>query len=123
MKEGAGVNTYKDTGRRRLVQIPLPKQKLLKLLTQAQADFRLRILTMRQRIWRKAIRKVIILNGNCACKSCISDDNHELDFSHSSNKKFVEDKFPLLPVGRIVTKNPINYFASGAGRVWYRCIS
>ena len=115
--KGAGVNTYKmvdSEGVGRLVKYHwIPKQGV-KLLTQAQADaIQATNFNHATEDLYKAIEKGDYPEWELRVQIMSDDDHPELNFDPlDPTKIWPEDKFPLLPVGRMVlNKNPINYFA------------
>jgi len=114
-QEGAGVNTYKMVnmeGVGVLVKYHwIPKQGV-RSLTQAEADaindFNHATMDLFDAIERKDYPEWELR------VQIMSDDEHpELDFDPLDDTKiWPEDKFPMLPVGRMVLdRNPTNYFA------------
>lgn len=115
--EGSGVNTYKwvnAAGEGVLVKYHWVPKQGVKNLTQAQAE------RIQGRNFNHATQDLYeaIARGEFPawefCVQIMSDDEHpELDFDPLDDTKlWPEDRFPLLPVGRMVLdRNPADYFA------------
>jgi len=115
--EGSGVNTYKwvnDQGVGVLVKYHWVPKQGVRNLTQAQAE------QIQAKNFNHATQDLYeaIERGEFPewefCVQLMSDGDHpELDFDPlDATKLWPEDKFPLLPVGRMVLdRNPVDYFA------------
>jgi catalase len=115
--EGSGVNTYKwvnAQGVGFLVKYHWVPKQGVKNLTQAQAErlqgknFNHATQDLYEAIERKDFPEWEF------CVQLMSDGEHpELDFDPlDPTKLWPEDKFPMLPVGRMVLdRNPVDYFA------------
>ncbi|MBV9468569.1 MAG: catalase, partial [Abitibacteriaceae bacterium] len=115
--EGSGVNTYKwynEAGEGVLIKYHWVPKQGVKGLTQEQAN------QIQGKNFNHATQDLYaaIERGEYPewefCVQIMSDDEHpELDFDPLDDTKiWPEDKFPLLPVGKMVlNKNPENYFA------------
>jgi catalase len=115
--EGSGVNTYKlvnDQGVAHLVKFHWQPKQGVRNLTSAQAE------AIQAKDVGHATRDLYdaIERGDYPewefCVQIMSDDEHpELDFDPlDDTKRWPEDQFPLLPVGRMVLdRNPDNFFA------------
>jgi catalase len=115
--EGSGVNTYKlvnGEGVAHLVKFHWrPKQGVRNLTSAQAAEIQAKDVGHATKDLYEAIER-----GNFPewefCVQLMSDDEHpELDFDPLDDTKlWPEDKFPLLPVGRMVLdRNPDNVFA------------
>jgi catalase len=114
---GSGVNTYKwynQDGEGVLVKYHWVPKAGVKSLTQAEAD------KIQSTNFNHATQDLYdaIERGDFPewefCVQLMSDDEHpELDFDPLDDTKvWPEDKFPMLPIGRMVLdRNPKNYFA------------
>ena len=115
--QGSGVNTYKwynFEGKGVLVKYHWVPKQGVKNLTQEQAN------EIQATNFNHATQDLFesIEQGNYPewefCVQIMSDDEHpELDFDPLDDTKvWDEDKFPMMPVGRMVLdRNPVNYFA------------
>jgi catalase len=115
--EGSGVNTYKWVnmeGEGVLVKYHWVPKQGVKNLTQAQAEqlqaknFNHGTQDLYEAIERKEFPEWEF------CVQLMSDGEHpELDFDPlDPTKLWPEDKFPMMPVGRMVLdRNPVDYFA------------
>lgn len=115
--EGSGVNTYKlvnDQGVAHLVKFHFePKQGVRNLTAQQAAEIQAHDTSHATRDLYEAIERGDYPEWEF-CVQMMSDGEHpELDFDPlDDTKRWPEDRFPLLPVGRIVlNKNPDNVFA------------
>ena len=115
--EGSSVNTYKlvnDQGEAMLVKFSLePKQGVKNLTSQQAAEIQARDVGHATKDLYEAIERGEYPEWEI-CVQIMSDDEHpELDFDPlDDTKRWPEDKFPLLPVGRMVlNRNPDNFFA------------
>ncbi len=116
-QDGFGVNTYKwfnAEGEGVLVKYHWKTKQGIKSLTQAQAS------EIQATNFNHATQDLYdsIEKGDFPewemCVQIMSDDDHpELDFDPlDDTKSWDEEKFPLMPVGRMVLdRNPKNYFA------------
>jgi catalase len=115
--EGSGVNTYKlvnDEGVAHLVKFHWqPKQGVRNLTSGQAAEIQARDVGHATKDLYEAIER-----GDCPewefCVQIMTDGKHpELDFDPlDDTKRWPEDQFPLLPVGRMVLdRNPDNFFA------------
>ena len=116
--EGSGVNTYKlvnDEGVAHLVKFHWEPKQGVRNLTQRRRPRR-----SRPRDFGHATKDLYdaIERGDYPewefCVQIMADDEHpELDFDPlDDTKRWPEDQFPLLPVGRMVLdRNPDNFFA------------
>src|SRR3712207_5201375 len=115
--EGSGVNTYKlvnDEGVAHLVKFHWQPKQGVRNLTSPEAE------AIQAKDVGHATRDLYdaIERGDYPewefCVQIMSDEEHpELDFDPlDDTKRWPEDQFPLLPVGRMVLdKNPDNFFA------------
>ncbi|WP_311764907.1 catalase [Paenibacillus agricola] len=115
--QGSGVNTYKwvnSQGEAVLVKYHWEPKQGIKNLTQQEAD------QIQGKNFNHATQDLYqaIESGNYPewelCIQMMSDDEHpELDYDPLDDTKlWPPDKFPFLPVGRMVlNRNPENYFA------------
>ncbi|AEG94419.1 catalase [Ramlibacter tataouinensis] len=115
--EGSGVNTYKlvnDQGVAHLVKFHFqPRQGVRNLTSQQAAEIQARDVGHATRDLYDAIERGDFPEWEM-CVQVMSDDAHEeLDFDPlDDTKRWPEDQFPLLPVGRLVLdRNPDNVFA------------
>jgi len=115
--EGSGVNTYKlvnDQGVAHLVKFHWqPKQGVRNLTAQQAAEIQARDTNHATRDLYDAIERGDYPEWEF-CVQLMADTEHpELDFDPlDDTKRWPEDQFPLLPVGRMVlNKNPDNVFA------------
>jgi catalase len=115
--EGAGVNTYKlvnDEGVAHLVKFHWqPKQGVRNLTAKEAAAIQAEDVGHATRDLYEAIERGDYPEWEF-CVQIMSDDDHpELDFDPlDDTKRWPEDKFPLLPLGRMVLdRNPDNVFA------------
>ncbi len=115
--EGSGVNTYKMVNRDGVAHLVkyhwVPKQGV-KLLTQAQAEqIQAKNFNHATEDLYSAIEKGDYPEWELRVQLMSDDEHSELDFDPlDPTKIWPQDKFPWLPVGRMVlNKNPINYFA------------
>ncbi len=116
-QDGFGVNTYKwvnDKGEGVLVKYHWKTKQGIKSYTQEQAN------KVQAENFNHATQDLFdaIEGGDYPewefCVQIMSDDDHpELDFDPlDDTKSWDEDKFPLMPIGRMVLdRNPKNYFA------------
>jgi catalase len=115
--EGSGVNTYKlvnDQGIAHLVKFHFqPKQGVRNLTASQAAEIQAQDTSHATRDLYDAIERGEFPEWEF-CVQIMSDGDHpELDFDPlDDTKRWPEDQFPLLPVGRLVlNKNPDNVFA------------
>ncbi len=115
--EGSSVNTYKlvnDEGVAHLVKFSwVPKQGVKNLTSPQAAEIQARDVGHATKDLHDAIERGDYPEWEF-CAQIMSDDEHpELDFDPlDDTKRWPEDKFPLLPVGRMVlNRNPDNFFA------------
>ncbi len=115
--EGSSVNTYKlvnDQGVAHLVKFSwVPKQGARNLTSQQAAEIQAREVGHATKDLYEAIERGDYPEWEF-CAQIMSDDEHpELSFDPlDDTKRWPEDKFPLLPVGRMVLdRNPENFFA------------
>ncbi|MFP5391031.1 MAG: catalase, partial [Gammaproteobacteria bacterium] len=115
--EGSGVNTYKlvnADGEAHLVKFHFQPRQGVRNLTAAQAaEIQARDVGHATADLYDAIERGDYPEWEF-CVQLMSDDAHpELDFDPlDDTKRWPEDRFPLLPVGRIVlNRNPENVFA------------
>ncbi|GGH28073.1 catalase X [Alsobacter metallidurans] len=115
--QGSSVNTYKlvnDQGQAVLVKFSFEPKLGVKNLTSPQAaEIQARDVGHATRDLYDAIDRGDYPEWEM-CVQIMSDDDHpELDFDPlDDTKRWPEDQFPLLPVGRLVLdKNPNNFFA------------
>ncbi|WP_460448199.1 catalase [Alsobacter sp. SYSU BS001988] len=115
--QGSSVNTYKlvnDQGEAVLVKFSFEPKLGVKNLTSPQAaEIQARDVGHATRDLYDAIDRGDYPEWEM-CVQIMSDDDHpELDFDPlDDTKRWPEDQFPLLPVGRLVLdKNPNNFFA------------
>jgi catalase len=115
--EGSSVNTYKlvnDQGVAHLVKFSwVPKQGVKNLTSPQAAEIQARDVGHATKDLHEAIERGDYPEWEF-CAQIMSDDEHpELDFDPlDDTKRWPEDKFPLLPVGRMVLdRNPDNFFA------------
>jgi catalase len=115
--EGSGVNTYKlvnDQGVAQLVKFHFePKQGVRNLTSSQAAEIQAHDVGHATRDLYDAIERGDFPEWEF-CVQIMSDDDHpELDFDPlDDTKRWPEDRFPLLPVGRMVLdRNPDNFFA------------
>ena len=115
--EGSGVNTYKlvnDQGVAHLVKFHwVPKQGVRNLTSAQAAEIQARDVGHATRDLYDAIDRGDHPEWEF-CVQIMSDDPHEeLDFDPlDDTKRWPEDRFPLLPVGRMVLdRKPDNFFA------------
>jgi catalase len=115
--EGSSVNTYKlvnDEGVAHLVKFSwVPKQGVKNLTSQQAAEIQARDVGHATKDLYESIERGEFPEWEF-CVQVMSDDEHpELDFDPlDDTKRWPEDKFPLLPVGRMVLdRNPSNFFA------------
>ena len=115
--EGSGVNTYKlvnDQGVAHLVKFHWqPTQGVRNLTAQQAAEIQARDTNHATRDLYDAIERGDYPEWEF-CVQLMADTEHpELDFDPlDDTKRWPEDQFPLLPVGRMVlNKNPDNVFA------------
>jgi catalase len=115
--EGSSVNTYKlvnDQGVAHLVKFSwVPKQGVKNLTSEQAAEIQARDVGHATKDLYEAIERGEYPEWEF-CAQIMSDDDHpELDFDPlDDTKRWPEDKFPLLPVGRMVLdRNPDNFFA------------
>jgi catalase len=115
--QGSSVNTYKlvnDRGEAVLVKFSFePKQGVKNLTSHAAAEIQGRDVGHATADLHDAIARGEFPEWEM-CVQIMSDDAHpELDFDPlDDTKRWPEDQFPLLPVGRVVLdRNPSNFFA------------
>jgi catalase len=115
--EGSGVNTYKlvnDEGVAHLVKFHwVPKQGVRNLTAAQAAEIQAHDTGHATKDLYEAIERGDFPEWEF-CVQLMSDDDHpELDFDPlDDTKRWPEDQFPLLPVGRMVLdRNPDNVFA------------
>jgi len=115
--EGSGVNTYKlvnDEGIAHLVKFHWQPKGGVRNLTSAEAaEIQAREVGHATKDLYEAIERGDYPEWEF-CVQIMSDDEHpELDFDPlDDTKRWPEDQFPLLPVGRMVLdRNPDNFFA------------
>jgi catalase len=115
--EGSSVNTYKlvnDQGVAHLCKFQwVPKQGVKNLTSAQAAEIQARDVGHATRDLYEAIARGDYPEWEF-CVQIMSDDEHpELDFDPlDDTKRWPEEQFPLLPVGRIVLdRNPDNVFA------------
>ncbi|QSN64611.1 catalase [Caballeronia sp. M1242] len=115
--QGSSVNTYKlvnDQGEAVLVKFSFePKAGVRNLTSQQASDIQAKDVGHATRDLYDAIERGEYPEWEM-CVQIMSDDEHpELDFDPlDDTKRWPEDKFPLLPVGRLVLdQNPKNVFA------------
>ncbi|HEX2553345.1 MAG TPA: catalase [Microvirga sp.] len=115
--QGSSVNTYKlvnDRGEAVLVKFSFePKQGVKNLTSQQAAVIQGRDVGHATADLYDAIERGEFPEWEM-CVQIMSDDDHpELDFDPlDDTKRWPEDQFPLLPVGRVVLdRNPSNFFA------------
>ncbi|WP_136420043.1 catalase [Herbaspirillum sp. ST 5-3] len=115
--EGSGVNTYKlvnDEGVAHLVKFHWqPKQGVRNLTAAQAAEIQARDVGHATKDLHDAIERGDFPEWEF-CVQLMTDGEHaELDFDPlDDTKRWPEDKFPLLPVGRMVLdRNPDNVFA------------
>jgi catalase len=115
--EGSGVNTYKlvnSEGITHLVKFHFqPKQGVRNLTSVQAAEIQAKDVGHATRDLYEAIERGDFPEWEF-CVQIMSDDDHpELDFDPlDDTKRWPEDQFPLLPVGRLVLdRNPSNVFA------------
>ncbi|WBR99792.1 catalase [Pseudoduganella sp. SL102] len=115
--EGSGVNTYKlvnDEGVAHLVKFHwVPKQGVRNLTAAQAAEIQANDTGHATRDLYEAIERGDFPEWEF-CVQLMSDDDHpELDFDPlDDTKRWPEDQFPLLPLGRMVLdRNPDNVFA------------
>lgn len=115
--EGSGVNTYKlvnDQGVAHLVKFHwVPKQGVRNLTSQQASDIQAHDTSHATRDLYDAIERGEFPEWEFCVQLMADGDHPELDFDPLDDTKlWPEDKFPLLPVGRMVlNKNPDNVFA------------
>jgi catalase len=114
--EGSGVNTYKlvnAEGVAHLVKFHWqPKQGVKNLTSAEAAEIQARDVGHATKDLYEAIERGDYPEWEF-CVQIMSDDEHpELDFDPlDDTKRWPEDKFPLLPLGRMVlNKNPDSFF-------------
>jgi catalase len=115
--EGSSVNTYKlvnDQGVAHLVKFSwVPRQGARNLTSPQAAEIQAKEVGHATKDLYEAIERGDYPEWEF-CAQIMSDDDHpELDFDPlDDTKRWPEDKFPLLPVGRMVLdRNPDNFFA------------
>ncbi|GGY38361.1 catalase [Pseudoduganella albidiflava] len=115
--EGSGVNTYKlvnDEGIAHLVKFHwVPKQGVRNLTAAQAAEIQANDTGHATKDLYEAIERGDFPEWEF-CVQLMSDDDHpELDFDPlDDTKRWPEDQFPLLPLGRMVLdRNPDNVFA------------
>jgi catalase len=115
--EGSGVNTYKlvnDEGIAHLAKFSwVPKQGVKNLTSAQAAEIQAKDVGHATRDLYEAIERGEYPEWEF-CVQLMSDDPHdELDFDPlDDTKRWPEDKFPLLPAGRMVlNRNPDNFHA------------
>lgn len=115
--EGSGVNTYKlvnDQGAAHLCKFHFqPKQGVRNLTAQQAAEIQAQDIGHATKDLYNAIERGDFPEWEM-CVQVMSDGDHpELDFDPlDPTKRWPEDQFPLLKVGRIfLNRNPDNFFA------------
>ncbi len=115
--EGSSVNTYKlvnDSGVAHLVKFSwVPKQGARNLTSAQAAEIQAKDVGHATCDLYQAIERGEYPEWEF-CAQIMSDDDHpELSFDPlDDTKRWPEDKFPLLPIGRMVLdRNPDNFFA------------
>jgi catalase len=115
--QGSSVNTYKlvnDRGEAVLVKFSFePRQGVRNLTSRQAAEIQARDVGHATADLYDAIARGEFPEWEM-CVQIMSDDEHpELDFDPlDDTKRWPEDLFPLLPVGRVVLdRNPSNFFA------------
>ncbi|TWI54997.1 catalase [Pseudomonas duriflava] len=115
--QGSSVNTYKlvnDQGEAVLCKFSFePKQGVKNLTTEQATEIQKHDVGHATRDLYDAIERGEFPEWEM-CVQIMSEDEHvNLDFDPlDDTKRWPEDKFPLLPVGRIVlNRNPSNFFA------------
>jgi catalase len=115
--QGSSVNTYKlvnDAGEAMLVKFSFePKQGVKNLTSPQAAEIQAQDVGHATRDLYDAIERGDFPEWEM-CVQVMSDDDHpELSFDPlDDTKRWPEDQFPLLPVGRLVlNRNPDNFFA------------
>ncbi|GGY11534.1 catalase [Massilia dura] len=115
--EGSGVNTYKlvnDQGVAHLVKFHWqPKQGVRNLTAAQAAEIQAHDTGHATKDLYEAIERGDYPEWEFAVQVMSDDDHPELDFDPlDDTKRWPEDQFPLLPVGRMVlNRNPDNVFA------------
>jgi catalase len=115
--EGSGVNTYRlvnDEGERVLVKFHFEPKLGVKNLTQKEAQaIQARDFNHATGDLYDAIDRGEFPEWEMAIQVMSDDEHPELDWDPlDATKRWPEDQFPLLPVGRIVLdRNPVNYHA------------
>jgi catalase len=115
--EGSGVNTYKlvnDQGVAHLVKFHWqPKQGVRNLTAQQAAEIQAHDTSHATRDLYDAIERGDYPEWEFCVQVMPDGENADLDFDPlDDTKRWPEDRFPLLPVGRMVlNKNPDNVFA------------
>ncbi len=114
---GSGVNTYKlvnDQGVAHLVKYHWTPKQGIRNLTAAQAsEIQAQDVGHATRDLYEAIKRGEYPEWEFSVQLMTDDEHPELDFDPlDDTKRWPEDKFPKLPVGRMVlNKNPENVFA------------
>ncbi|WP_181708605.1 catalase [Chthonobacter rhizosphaerae] len=115
--EGSGVNTYKlvnDEGVAHLVKFHwVPKQGVRNLTQDEASAIQAKDVGHATRDLYEAIERGLHPEWEFAVQIMSDDEHPELDFDPlDDTKRWPEDRFPLLPVGRMVLdRNPSNVFA------------
>ena len=116
--DGFGVNTYRMVnaeGEAVLVKYHWKTKQGVKSLTQEQANAIQATETgpRHQGPLRGHRARRLSRSGSCSVQIMSDDEHPELDFDPlDDTKTWPEDRFPLLPVGRMVLdRNPANFFA------------
>ncbi len=116
-QEGAGVNTYKlvnDRGEAVMCKFHwIPKQGVKSLTSAEAAEIQAKDFSHATRDLYNAIEAGDYPEWEMRVQIMSDDDHPELDFDPLDDTKlWPEDRFPMLPVGRMVlNKNPQNVFA------------
>jgi catalase len=115
--QGSGVNTYKwvnSEGVGTLVKYHFAPKQGVKNLTQAQAEeIQAKNFNHATQDLYEAIERGEFPEWEFGVQLMEDHDHPELDFDPLDDTNiWPEDKFPILPVGRMVLdRNPVNYFA------------
>jgi len=115
--QGSSVNTYKlvnDQGEAMLVKFSFePKQGVKNLTSEQAAEIQARDVGHATKDLYDAIERGDFPEWEMAVQIMADSEHPELDFDPlDDTKRWPEDQFPLLPVGRVVlNRNPDNFFA------------
>ncbi len=115
--QGAGVNTYKlvnEEGVAHLVKFHFEPKQGVRNLTASQAEaIQAKDVGHATQDLYEAIKRGDFPEWEMRVQIMSDDDHPELDFDPLDDTKlWPEDKFPMLPIGRIVlNRNPDNVFA------------